>query len=481
MRNSRLWAAVSAAVLLVAGAALTGCGVVKIPGDETVSNRADDPFDIEGAASATGPNGPRAGVPDADLPVQGSDGGAVDQLVVNALADLQEFWTTEYPNSFPGSFTPPSRFVSWDATAPRRQAVEFCRETTFELVNAAYCSLDESIGWDRGVLLPELEQKFGAISVVMVMAHEYGHVLQTQARLNGILTPTVVAEQQADCFEGVFLRHVAEGNSRHFTVNTTDGLNSVLGATIAVRDRVAGASADEHGTAFERVTAVQIGYQDGTEACARITRAELEERRGTLPTSYRIGLDDNQLNVNRQTLDQVAATLVTTYPLRRDPTFDYSGVTRGCPNVTTTQPVSYCPSDNTVGIDVQSLARLARGGDEDELLSSMVAGDYSGFVLFVSRYMLAVQQDRQLSLTGADTAGLRAACLAGAYSTKLSVGVNEISLSSDDLDEAVSGLLADGLAAADVNGEVVPSGFVRLEAFRTGVLDGDSACFGTYR
>ncbi|QLY33454.1 metallopeptidase [Nocardia huaxiensis] len=480
MRNSRLWAGV-AAVVLVAGVALTGCGVVKGPGSQTVSNRVDDPFEIEGMASATGPNGPREGVPDAELPVQGGDGGAMDQLVVNALADLQEFWTGEYPRNFPGSFTPPSLFVSWDATAPRSQAVEFCRETTFELVNAAYCGLDESIGWDRGVLLPELQQKFGAIAVVMVMAHEYGHALQTQARLNGALTPNVVVEQQADCFEGVFLRHVAEGDSRHFTVNTTDGLNSVLGATIAVRDKVAGESADEHGTAFERVTAVQIGYEDGAQACAEITRAELEERRGTLPTSYRLGLDDRQLTVNRQTLDQVAGTLTATYPVRKTPTFDYSGVTRGCPDVTTTQPVSYCPADNTVGTDVQSLARLARGGDEDELLSSMVAGDYSGFVLFVSRYMLAVQEDRQLSLTGAETAGLRAACLAGAYSTKLSVGVNEISLSSDDLDEAVSGLLADGLAAADVNGEVVASGFVRLEAFRTGVLDGDSACYSTYR
>lgn len=45
-----------------------------------------------------------------------------------------------------------------------------------------------------------------------------------------------------------------------------------------------------------------------------------------------------------------------------------------------------------------------------------------------------------------------------------------------DLDEAVSGLLTDGLAASDVNGETVPSGFSRVDAFRTGVLGGEQAC-----
>ncbi len=50
-----------------------------------------------------------------------------------------------------------------------------------------------------------------------------------------------------------------------------------------------------------------------------------------------------------------------------------------------------------------------------------------------------------------------------------------------DLDEAVSGLLTDGLAASDVNGETVPSGFSRVDAFRTGVLGGEQACEGRYR
>ncbi len=54
-------------------------------------------------------------------------------------------------------------------------------------------------------------------------------------------------------------------------------------------------------------------------------------------------------------------------------------------------------------------------------------------------------------------------------------------LSPGDLDEAVSGLLRDGLAASDVNGNTVPSGFSRVDAFRTGVLGGEDACTGRYR
>ncbi|QVI24217.1 hypothetical protein KHQ06_16450 [Nocardia tengchongensis] len=139
-----------------------------------------------------------------------------------------------------------------------------------------------------------------------MLAHEYGHSIQAQAKLNGFFTPTVVREQQADCFAGVFLRAVAEGSSRHFTLNTTDGLNGVLAAVISFRDREPGAALDEHGTAFERVTAVQIGYTDGATACKGITRAELKQRRGTLPTSFQPGDKERQLPVDQPDLALVA-------------------------------------------------------------------------------------------------------------------------------------------------------------------------------
>jgi hypothetical protein len=54
---------------------------------------------------------------------------------------------------------------------------------------------------------------------------------------------------------------------------------------------------------------------------------------------------------------------------------------------------------------------------------------------------------------------------------------NTIALTAGDVDEAVSGILVNGLVASDVNGESVPSGFSRIDAFRVGVLGDEARCF----
>ena len=82
---------------------------------------------------------------------------------------------------------------------------------------------------------------------------------------------------------------------------------------------------------------------------------------------------------------------------------------------------------------------------------------------------------------------MRAACLSGAVTAALSpdqaapTDARTVWLSPGDLDEAISGLLSDGLAASDVDGDTVPSGFSRVDAFRTGVLGGQQTCDGRYR
>ena len=52
-----------------------------------------------------------------------------------------------------------------------------------------------------------------------------------------------------------------------------------------------------------------------------------------------------------------------------------------------------------------------------------------------------------------------------------------IALTAGDVDEAVSGILVNGLAASDVNGDSVPAGFSRIDAFRLGVLSDADRCF----
>ncbi|MGW5924426.1 metallopeptidase [Nocardia fluminea] len=481
MRRHRFGATMAA--LMSIGMLVSGCGATTVASDQAQPVM-DNPWEVAGAASSTGPSGSRPGVPDTDKKADNGDNGKIDKLALNAIADIEEYWQTEYSKTFRGDFKPASKYISWSAKAPESESVQFCKSSTYKLVNAAYCPLDHTIGWDRTVLLPLLVDKYKEMSVVMVLAHEYGHAIQSQADLlRGFLTDALVKEQQADCLAGVFLRHVAEGNSKHFTLNTTDGLNGVLGATVAVRDRDPNDPDAVHGSAFERVTAVQMGYTQGAKSCKDINEDEIEKRRGGLPTTFIDDEREKQLAVNEENLSSLATQLHKSMPLKNAPKFNYDGVIRDCSSVTITEPVSYCPGSNTIGTDLPAMARRAGEGSSSkgEPLSAIVAGDYNAAVVFVSRYVLAVQQDRNLSLTGADSAGLRTACLSGVLTTKLSDPASDPRLSAGDLDEAVSGLLADGLAAADVNGKVVPSGYQRLEAFRTGVLNGESACLTQFK
>ena len=97
-------------------------------------------------------------------------------------------------------------------------------------------------------------------------------------------TETIVAEQQADCFAGVYLRSVAAGESGRFTLSTGDGLNRVLAGAIYIRDPPqAGSPDDAHGNALDRISAFQMGFSGGADQCAAIDRAEIERRRGDLP------------------------------------------------------------------------------------------------------------------------------------------------------------------------------------------------------
>ncbi|WP_194819292.1 metallopeptidase [Nocardia sp. XZ_19_385] len=478
----RRWRFGVVAVVLAVGAALSGCAEIANSTAGKPVTDPDNPWVLAGAAKAEGPSGPRKSVPDTPLTAENGDGGAVDKLALNAIADIEVFWKTEYSKTFPGAFEPVSKYISWDARTGRESSVSFCKSSTYQLVNAAYCSLDHTIGWDRGVLFPLLEKRYNSLAVVMVLAHEYGHAIQGQAKIAGFFTDALVQEQQADCLAGVFLRHVAEGDSPHFTMNLTDGLDGVLGATIAVRDTDPSNKKNVHGSAFERVTAVQLGYTDGASACKQINRFELNKRRGNLPTTFESEDEEQrQLPIDKESLASVAQALSKAFPVAQAPTFDYQGVVRDCANVTATEPVSYCPSSNKIGTNVTALAERGETEYEEDVLSADVDGDYNAFIVFISRYMLAVQQDRKLTLAGAETAGLRTVCLSGAFTTKLSAPNSNPRLSAKDLDEAVSGLLADGLAAADVDGKIVKSGYQRLEAFRHGVLDGEQACLTKFK
>jgi predicted metalloprotease len=471
----------TAAVVVSALCALllvTGC---TRPVDGRAVSIYDNPFQVAGLPTTSGPSGPRENPPVSDLVAEHGDGGEVDTLALNAVTDVQAYWEQHYGAEFEGEFEPVEKLISWSARDSRRESVEFCTESTYRMVNAAYCRLDNSIGWDRAMLLPTMTETFGKMSVVMVIAHEYGHAIQNNANIVDRDDPVIVKEQQADCFAGAYMRWVAEGKSDYFTINTSDGLNSVLAATVAIRDSDPDDPESVHGSAFERVSAVQIGFTDGAKGCKGIDMDEIDQRRGDLPQSFEG--TSGEFEITERSLVELSKALSVILPIPEEPTYRYDGAEIECSDGVATEPVTYCPASNTIATDIGGLAERGAATDESEVpLPVKVTGDYNGYVVFISRYTLSVQQSRDQDLVGAKT-GLRAACLSGVATGKLAESgraEGDITLAAGDLDEAVSGLLTDGLAASDVEGKTVPSGFSRVDAFRAGVLGGEETCSARY-
>ncbi|MEH3129689.1 MAG: neutral zinc metallopeptidase [Mycolicibacterium neoaurum] len=440
-----------------------------------------DPFRVAGMPATDGPTGLRDDATDPTREVKDTDGGDIDLLAASSISDIEQFWEQTYGETFDGEFTPVSEILSWDSDGFDGA---FCGEDTYNLVNAAYCDDDRTIGWDRGVLLPALRSANGDMAVTMVLAHEYGHAIQAQAGIVSDDTPTLVSEQQADCLAGVYMRWVAEDNSPRFTLSTGDGLNSLMTTMIGFRDPLmtvddSEAGEDEHGSAFERVSAFQFGFTDGAGSCAAMDPAEIAQRRGDLP----VLLPEDQSGELQVTADSVRS-VVDAMNILFDPaehptlTFDRPD----CPDADSDAPATFCPATNTISVDLPALEVLGAQPDDEDESAGLATGDNTAYSVVISRYMQSVQQQHGGVALNTAQAALRTACLTGVATAKLVKEVNTpdgdtIALTAGDVDEAVSGILLNGLVASDVNGESVPSGFSRIDAFRVGVLGDTDRCF----
>lgn len=468
--------------------AATACSITLAACSTTVGGRPvsvfDDPFRVAGMVATDGPTGLRPDAKEPSRDVTDSDGGDIDALAAAAISDTEDFWAQTFPETFGKDFTPVDELISWDSD---EYDGVFCGSDTYELINAGFCDVDNTIGWDRGALLPGLRRANGDMGVAMVLAHEYGHAVQHQAGLDPAGTPILVAEQQADCFAGAYMRWVAEGNSPRFTLSTGDGLNSVLSAVIAFRDPLFTEADDlsdlnEHGSAFERVSAFQFGFTDGAQSCAAIDPREIAQRRGNLP----VLLPEDQtgeLPVTEQSVRSIVDAMNIVFAPAAPPTLTFDADTaKTCADARPSPPVSYCPATNTIVVDLPALETMGAQQDDDSI--GLATGDNTAYSVLMSRYLQAVQHEKGLVLDSAEAA-LRTACLTGVATTGLSKDIttpdgNTIALTAGDLDEAVSGILDNGLAASDVNGDSVPSGFSRIDAFRIGVLGDQQRCLARF-
>ena len=471
------------AALSVACSALLVAGCSPTVLDGRALSMLYDPNRVSGLPATDGPSGPRNNAPQPTGTVENTDGGEVDRLALSAINDIEDFWKQNYSDSLQGTFAPVSTLLSYDSHSP--QGPEVCGANTYKLVNALYCPPEDVMAWDRGALIPAAKKYFGDMSVNAVLAHEYGHAVQWMAKLVDDTTAVLVREQQADCFSGVYMRWVAEGRSPRFTLSTTDGLDHVLAGAIELRDPTLTphdpAVRNPHGTALDRVSAFQIGFDSGAAACARIDMTEIKQRRGDLPQSLQVDPEGNvetgQVEINKEMLSSLMELLGKIFNPANPPAL--STETANCPDAQFTKPASYCPANNTIYVDLPALQEMGAAADESQMV--LLQGDNTAISVFTSRYTLALQHERGLTLDTPDTA-LRAACLTGVAQRKMAEPIelssgNTLVLTAGDVDEAISGLLTNGLVASDVNGKTVPAGFTRIVAYRSGLFGDVDQCY----
>ena len=222
-------------VVMAAAAAVLVAGCAREPEPLVVQGRAVsmryDPNRVAGLPVNDGPSGPRTAPPSAAGSVRNTDDGApiVSQRWPSGHRGLL---AAALPETLPGSFSPVSGLVSVDPG----QHTECAGQIRGFSFNAAYCRRRGDVITGTGPGCCRSRRSSLASWRSTGYWPEYGHALQRKGRLGRRQHPELVSEQQADCFAGVYLRWVAEGDSSRFELNTTEALDKVLAGAIAIRD-----------------------------------------------------------------------------------------------------------------------------------------------------------------------------------------------------------------------------------------------------
>ncbi|HEY8544171.1 MAG TPA: hypothetical protein VIL36_03955, partial [Acidimicrobiales bacterium] len=152
---SKLVLGLAAAALLVAGACAQESG--------------DNPLVI----GAPGPQGPDD--TDIEQPETPDD---LDEVVDDAIRDVEAFWEETYPDLYGGPFEPVQAYYGYGPNTEMPPCGN-PRPTYEEIAdNAFYCPESDIIAADEARLIPFLAEQFHPFTIGIVFAHEYGHAIQ---------------------------------------------------------------------------------------------------------------------------------------------------------------------------------------------------------------------------------------------------------------------------------------------------------------
>jgi predicted metalloprotease len=417
--------------------------------------------------------------PGGEVVVVGSDGGPVDEQARSALADLETFWSQQFPEVYGSEFLPLQGgyfSVDPDGSDPREypQGVGCGLDLSEAASNAFYCQDSRSpnsdaITYDRA-FLGELADEYGRFLPALVMAHEFGHAVQGRVGMPG---SSIATETQADCMAGAWSAWVAGGAAEHSQLREPE-LDEVLGGYFLLRDPVGTSTAEEsaHGSYFDRVSGFQDGFDGGPEVCRDAFGPDRLFTQGTFQSDADVRTGGNTTYDNL--IDIVESSMPFVWDEAFQTVFDgdfrapelepFDGEAPACapdPDL----DLVHCPDENVVAFDEQDLTRPAY-----EL------GDFAVATAIAIPYSLAARE--QLGLSTDDEEAVRSAlCLTGWYAAKVynEEAGDDVLISPGDIDESVQFLLAYG-KDPEVLPDVDLTGFQQIDLFRAGFVQGLRAC-----
>jgi predicted metalloprotease len=431
-----------------------------------------------------------------------------DAFVGTALADLERWWGEVYPAVYGEPFEPLAGGV-YAGYPERATDVPGCGEeqtpyADLNLYVAFYCDFSDFMAYDDGddSLLAPLANEFGPAVLGVVLAHEYGHAIQSRTGALERFLATIYTEQQADCFSGAWAGQAYRGESPLLRLGDVD-LRAGLVAILEVRDPVGTDQfvAGGHGSAFDRVGAFQEGFVNGPERCAELLDQPLvlmpnqfqptasgevsldEILQGNAPYDCEelraLGADDAAVAdctpaptfLAEDLNDFWSTELGSEFPaMSHAPTSDVDSF--GCSDgVRLALEVLLCPSQDSVVYDEPDVISLYRA-----------FGDFTLGYFYGIAWAERAQELLASPLQGEQRALLND-CYTGAWVSDITPdatgqtnrpGEDAISSSPGDLDEAIRMAIILGDAGAQVN--QVGSPFEKIESFRAGVLGGLDAC-----
>jgi len=396
-----------------------------------------------------------------------------------AIADLQDYWSTTLPQIYGVAYTPipATKIIPYTSTSklPRCGPGKLTYKDVAQY--AFYCNAGKFLAYDDENFFPQLEKKFGDFTIALTVAHEWGHAVQDQA---GITGPTIELEQQADCFAGAWVRHVADGGSTRLSLREGN-LDTGLAGFLTFRDPPGSdpTASGAHGSAFDRVGAFQDGYDGGPQRCkdfdqdppqlADIPFANSTDAKngGNLPYKEVIPATAQDLDAYWSGLlsDYQSVQHISAYnPDKALPVCDGQTLSRA----EAVNGIAYCGSSSTIAYDRRLLpAVYAR------------SGDFGVAVVIASEWAVAMQELEKV--TGNPKAlELQQSCFTGSWAGDVVKGGHNpdgklLTLSAGDLDEAIQSFLI-FRDSKKISAGTGATAFENVDAFRTGFFQGEAVC-----